>query len=115
MRGFRVVGAGVREVNLVDEGREVFQGDAVYALTPRTFDDLPSYLPLEIARLSLILSRRQTRALVRRRQTPIITLAAGDVEREARRAGTNVFLKKPGEVSSLGEMVARLPARKLRP
>lgn len=58
---------------------------------------------------------RRTRALAHRQHTPIVMLSAGDVEREARRAGANAFLKKPNEVSALAETVARLLARRLRP
>ena len=57
---------------------------------------------------------RRARALAHRHQTPIIMLSADQVERDARRAGANVFLRKPGDVGSLAESVARLLARKSR-
>jgi CheY-like chemotaxis protein/tetratricopeptide (TPR) repeat protein len=56
----------------------------------------------------------QTRLLTHRQQTPIIMLSASDVEREARRAGANVFLRKPDEVTIIAETIAELFARKTR-
>ena len=55
---------------------------------------------------------RRTRALAHRQQTPIIMLSGSEVEIEARRAGANKFLRKPGDVGSIPETVARLLARK---
>lgn len=55
---------------------------------------------------------RQTRQIPHRQQTPIIMLSASDVELEARRAGANAFLKKPGEITVIAETIARLLARK---
>jgi CheY-like chemotaxis protein/tetratricopeptide (TPR) repeat protein len=55
---------------------------------------------------------RHTRTLAHRQHTPIIMLSGDEVEAEARRAGANVFLRKPGDVSSIPETVARLLARK---
>lgn len=55
---------------------------------------------------------RQTRRLAHRQQTPIIMLSASSVEREARRAGANAFLRKPEDVTLLAETIARLLARK---
>lgn len=55
---------------------------------------------------------RRTRELAHRQQTPIIMLAASYVEREARRAGANAFLRKPQDVAALSETIARLLARK---
>jgi CheY-like chemotaxis protein/tetratricopeptide (TPR) repeat protein len=55
---------------------------------------------------------RRTRALAHRQQTPIIMLSGDEVETEARRAGANKFLRKPGDVGSIPETVARLLARK---
>jgi two-component system chemotaxis response regulator CheY len=54
----------------------------------------------------------QARAMAHRQQTPIIMLSASEVESEARRAGANVFLRKPGDVPTLAETIARLLARK---
>jgi DNA-binding response OmpR family regulator len=53
---------------------------------------------------------RQARARVHRQQTSIIMLSGDEVEIEARRAGTNAFLRKPDNVL----LVARLLARKLQ-
>lgn len=55
---------------------------------------------------------RQTRTLAHRQQTPIIMLSGDEVEMEARRAGANKFLRKPGDVGAIPETVARLLARK---
>ena len=53
----------------------------------------------------------QTRQLPHRQQTPIIMFSASDVEREARRAGANAFLRKPEDVTAIAETIARLLAR----
>jgi DNA-binding response OmpR family regulator len=55
---------------------------------------------------------RRTRALAHRQQTPIIMLSGDDVEAQARRTGANTFLRKPEDVSTLAEAVARLLARR---
>lgn len=57
---------------------------------------------------------KRASAMAHRQQTPIIMLSADEVEMEARRAGANAFLRKPGDVSLITETVARLLARKLR-
>lgn len=55
---------------------------------------------------------RRTRALAHRQQTPIIMLSGDEVEVQAKRAGANTFLRKPGDVQALTETIARLLARK---
>jgi CheY-like chemotaxis protein/tetratricopeptide (TPR) repeat protein len=55
---------------------------------------------------------RHTRKLAHRQQTPIIMLSGDEVEEKARRAGANAFLRKPDDVASIPETVARLLARK---
>ena len=55
---------------------------------------------------------RHTRKLAHRQQTPIIMLSGDEVEERARRAGANAFLRKPDDVISIPETVARLLARK---
>jgi CheY-like chemotaxis protein/tetratricopeptide (TPR) repeat protein len=55
---------------------------------------------------------RRTRAMAHRQQTPIIMLSAGDVETQAKRAGANEFLRKPGDMPLIAETIARLLARK---
>jgi CheY-like chemotaxis protein len=55
---------------------------------------------------------RQTRQLPHRQQTPIIMFSASDVEREARRAGANAFLRKPEDVHAIAKTIAQLLARK---
>jgi len=55
---------------------------------------------------------KHTRALAHRQRTPIIMLSGDEVEAKAKRAGANVFLRKPADVPLLAETVARLLARK---
>ncbi len=55
---------------------------------------------------------RRARTMAHRQQTPIIMLSGNDVEMEARRAGANAFLRKPGDVALIIETAARLLARK---
>lgn len=58
-----------------------------------------------------LLSR--ARSLAHRQQVPIIMLSAADEWREARRAGANVFLRKPEDMHALTETIARMLARRL--
>lgn len=55
---------------------------------------------------------KHTRTLAHRQLTPIIMLSGDEVQTEARRAGANAFLRKPGDVALIAETVARLLARK---
>jgi CheY-like chemotaxis protein/tetratricopeptide (TPR) repeat protein len=55
---------------------------------------------------------KHTRKLAHRQQTPIIMFSGDEVEMEARRAGANYFLRKPGDLDSIPETVARLLARR---
>ena len=55
---------------------------------------------------------RHARTLAHRQQTPIIMFSGNEVEAEARRAGANVFLRKPDDLSLIAERVARLLARR---
>jgi CheY-like chemotaxis protein len=57
----------------------------------------------------------RARELPHRQQVPIVMLSAGDFEREARRAGASVFLRKPEDMHALAETIARLLARKSKP
>jgi CheY-like chemotaxis protein len=70
-------------------------------------NDLPGLNGIEVI--------RQMRQLPHRQQTPIIMLSASDVEREARRAGANAFLRKPEDIAAIAETIARLLARKPKP
>jgi CheY-like chemotaxis protein len=54
---------------------------------------------------------RRTKALAHRQWTPIIMLSASGIKREVRRIGANAFLRKPQDIPSLAEAVARLFAR----
>jgi two-component system, OmpR family, phosphate regulon response regulator PhoB len=64
---------------------------------------LPGLNGLELA--------RRVRSLPEASRTPIIMLTASEVEPEARRAGVDAFLRKPGGVFSLAETAARLLER----
>jgi CheY-like chemotaxis protein len=55
---------------------------------------------------------RQTRLLAHWQQTPIIMFSASEVEKEARQAGANAFLRKPADMNAITETIARLLARK---
>ncbi|HEX8889761.1 MAG TPA: response regulator [Pyrinomonadaceae bacterium] len=93
-------------VELVRDGAAALQrlqGEMDYDLLILD-NELPDMSGLELI--------RQTRQIPRRQQTPIIMLSASDVEREARRAGANEFLRKPEDMSALAETIARLLARK---
>ncbi len=57
---------------------------------------------------------RRARSLAHRQQTPIIMLSSRDVERDARRAGANLYLRKPDDALALPERAARLLARRLK-
>jgi two-component system phosphate regulon response regulator PhoB len=54
---------------------------------------------------------RRVRGLPQGAGTPIIMLTASEVERDARSAGVDAFLRKPRGVFSLAETAARLLAR----
>jgi CheY-like chemotaxis protein len=56
---------------------------------------------------------RRARRLPRAARTPIIMFTACEVEREARRAGVDAYLRKPRGVYSLASTAARLLARRL--
>jgi CheY-like chemotaxis protein len=53
---------------------------------------------------------RRAREIRGRSSTPVIMLTSSEVEREARRAGVDVFLRKPEGVVSITEEAARLLA-----
>jgi CheY-like chemotaxis protein len=53
---------------------------------------------------------RRAREMRGRRRTPVIMLTSSEVEREAKRAGVDVFLRKPDGVVSITEAAARLLA-----
>ena len=92
-------------VEVVASGTEALRrlrGENVYDVL--IFDyQLPGLDGIELA--------REVRALPHRQRTPIIMLTASEVEREARRAGVNSFLRKPQEVGAITETVAHLLAR----
>jgi CheY-like chemotaxis protein/tetratricopeptide (TPR) repeat protein len=96
-------------VESLGEGTAVLKmiaGDTNYDVL--IFDDeLPDTNGIELI--------RQTRRLIHRQQTPIIMFSANDVEKEARRAGANAFLRKPEGLTSIAETIAQLLARKPKP
>ena len=65
-----------------------------------TDNDLPGASGLDLI--------QHVRRLDRRRSIPIIMLSASQYSAEARRAGADVFLKKPEDIYVLVETVARL-------
>ncbi len=62
--------------------------------------ELPGASGFELARLA--------RSLPHLRATPIIMFSASDFAAEALSAGVNVFLKKPDDIWSISDTVARL-------
>lgn len=66
----------------------------------------------EVSGMSGVEIIRETRRIPRRRKMPIIMLSASDVEKEARRAGANAFLRKPEDITTIAETIARLLAGK---
>lgn len=62
--------------------------------------DLPGVNGLELI--------AHARELDHRCDTPMVVLAAGPVEAEAREAGADVFLRKPNDIALLAETINRL-------
>ena len=86
-----------------DEALRRLQGGGRFDLLILDFR-LPGLDGLELA--------RRARALPRAVRTPIIMFTACEVEREARRAGVDAYLRKPRGVYSLAGTAARLLARR---
>jgi CheY-like chemotaxis protein len=63
-------------------------------------NDLPGASGLELARYA--------RRLARYRTTPIIMVSATDCQADARRAGVDLFLRKPDDIHALVDAVRRL-------
>jgi CheY-like chemotaxis protein len=63
-------------------------------------NELPGASGLELTRYA--------RSLPRYRKTPIIMLSATDCSEDARRAGVDLFLRKPEDIHALVEAVRRL-------
>jgi CheY-like chemotaxis protein len=63
-------------------------------------DSLPGATGLEIA--------ARVRRMPHRRDAPVVILSADCLASEARRAGANLCLRKPGGVSSLADAIRRL-------
>jgi CheY-like chemotaxis protein len=63
-------------------------------------NDLPGASGLELTRYG--------RSLPRYRHTPIIIVSATDCSAEARRAGADLFLRKPEDIAGLVDAVRRL-------
>jgi two-component system phosphate regulon response regulator PhoB len=85
-----------------DEALMRLQGEARFDLLILDFT-LPGLDGLELA--------RRARALPRAVQTPIIMFTDSEVERDARRAGVDAYLRKPRGVYSLARTAAGLLAR----
>ena len=62
----------------------------------------------ELPRMSGIELVRRARTLPHRKQTPIIMVSASEAGREARRAGAQLFLKKPEGMKTLVESIKLL-------
>ena len=86
-----------------DEALRRLQGGARFDLLILDFS-LPGLDGVELA--------RRARALPRAGWTPIIMFTDGEVERDARRAGVDAYLRKPRGVYSLAQTAARLLARR---
>ncbi|HEX8281774.1 MAG TPA: response regulator [Pyrinomonadaceae bacterium] len=86
-----------------DEALGRLQGGASYDLLILDFA-LPGLDGVELA--------RHARRLPRAAATPIIMFTACEVEREARRAGVDEYLRKPRGVYSIAGTAARLLARR---
>jgi CheY-like chemotaxis protein len=79
----------------------LLEGGARYDLL--LFDnELPGVCGLELARCA--------RSLAHRRSTPLVIVSASEVGARAKRAGADVFLRKPGGVRVVAATVARLLA-----
>lgn len=85
-----------------DEALRRLQGDGRFDLLILDFR-LPGLDGLELA--------RRARALPRGVRTPIIMFTDSEVERDARRAGVDAYLRKPRGVYSLASTAAGLLAR----
>jgi CheY-like chemotaxis protein len=106
----RLVSAAVRDllegegwrVEVCSDGNAAMNrlaGGVAYALL--LFDnDLPGATGLELTRYA--------RSLPRYRRTPIIMVSATDCRADARRAGVDLFLRKPDDIHALTESVKRL-------
>ncbi len=67
-------------------------------------NDLPGASGIELI--------RHARDFRHRKHMPIIMLSGSDVEREAKRAGADAFLRKPEDVLAIAVTIARLLATK---
>ena len=85
-----------------DEALRRLQDDGRFDLLILDFS-LPGLDGLELA--------RRARALPRAVRTPIIMFTDSEVERDARRAGVDAYLRKPRGVYGLARTAARLLAR----
>jgi CheY-like chemotaxis protein len=93
-------------VDFCSDGMEAFRrmaGDTHYNLILLD-NDLPGASGVELV--------RHARDFRHRRRTPIIMLSRSDVEREAKDAGADAFLRKPEDVLTIAVTIARLLATK---
>lgn len=86
------------------DGKEAFgriAGDMHYDLLLLD-NDLPGASGIELI--------RHAREFRHRRPTPVVMFSASDVEREAKQAGADAFLRKPEDVLAIAVTIARLLA-----
>ena len=106
----KVVADAVRDTLRLEGFRVVTCADGAVAVSrlssDATYDLLifDNHLP-NVDGMELV---RHARGLPHRQQTPIIMLSATEAEAEARRAGVDVFLRKPDDVRNLVGVVRRL-------
>jgi CheY-like chemotaxis protein len=78
-------------------------GEASYDLL--LFDnEMPGLSGLELT--------ERARTLAHRRETPVVIISASEYEQEARRAGADLFLRKPDDITRIAERIARLLERR---
>jgi CheY-like chemotaxis protein len=67
-------------------------------------NDLPGLSGLELT--------ERARTLAHRRETPVVVISASECALEARRAGADLFLRKPDDIGRIAELIARLFERR---
>jgi CheY-like chemotaxis protein len=62
----------------------------------------------ELPGVSGIELTERARALAHRRETPVVIISASEYTREARRAGADLFLRKPDDISRIQDAISHL-------
>ncbi len=104
---------GLLKRHLEDEGHRVvqaFDGSAALLAVQQESPDLV-ILDWMLPKLDGLEVARRARALPRGVRTPIIMFTDREVERDARRAGVDAYLRKPRGVYSLARTAAVLLGR----